>query len=115
MASSLALEFLCRVRSAASDWSMSFWSFRAFLNRWFRPISSWSLDRFRQGRPGAFFGRAFEAGFDEGDAHPAVIDIGVLGAVAGEFFARLPFAHVGFEAAMEAGEGAGGSLRRARP
>src|ERR1039458_1013801 len=60
---------------------------------------------FRHGGPSTVMLAAFDTGFDEGDASPAVLDVRVFAAVAVEFLAGLPFAHVHLEAAMQTGEG----------
>src|ERR1035441_7156668 len=60
---------------------------------------------FGQRGPGAVVFAAFNTGFDERDTGPAVLDVGVFAAVAVEFLAGLPFAHVGLEAAVQPGEG----------
>ncbi len=52
-------------------------------------------------RPLAVGRGGLDAGFDERDAGPAVLDVGVFAAVAIEFFAGLPFAHVGLETAVQ--------------
>src|SRR5262245_34844027 len=55
--------------------------------------------------PSAFLGAALNRSFDKRNSLPAVFDIRILGAVATERFAGLPFAHVCFETTMQPGIG----------
>src|SRR5450759_1303203 len=76
-------------------------SFFIFFLFWFSNV----LILFGQGGPSSVALAALDAGFDECNAGPAVLDVRVFAAVAGKFFTGLPFAHVSFEAAMQPRKG----------